>query len=67
MDLCIQVPWSLPKQKVSGTRCHWHVLSDPPEGNVLKILKIASTEILLSDGQTDVLMTCVALVLSKEQ
>lgn len=53
----------LPKQKVSDSpvHCHWHVLYDPPERNVLKILKIASKKILLSDGKTDVLMTSVAL------
>lgn len=44
-----------------SVRRHWHVLYDPPESNVLKILQIASKEILLSDGKTDVLMTCVAL------
>lgn len=33
-------------------QCHWHVLYDPPERNVLKILKIASKKILLSDGKT---------------
>lgn len=60
---CVQVHWGLPKQKASDTlvRCHWHVLHEPPERNVLKILKIASKEILLSDGKTDVLMISVAL------
>lgn len=44
-----------------SVHCHCHVLYDYPERNVLKVLKIANKQILLTDGKTDVLMTCVAL------
>lgn len=55
-------PSSLGFAKAEGVwHTHWHVLYDPPDSNVLKILKIASKELLLSDGKTDVLVTCAAL------